>query len=168
MFYTYVVHMNYILICVFHDRDMFGVVSSSDQKPKDIEDRKRKFLFYLNSSGKYYAIKENLKVQSCAYVHLYMHTLNMQYFYIFTSASVTYFYLPYYSHVQYIHNTYVHTYVLTYCTCVLYVNTVHTYICAYVYVHIQECVCMMYSNQTEHQVRVVCQAFLFTSKQCSL
>jgi tetratricopeptide (TPR) repeat protein len=42
-------------------RDMFGVVSSSDQKPKDIEDRKRKFLFYLNSSGKYYAIKENLK-----------------------------------------------------------------------------------------------------------
>ena len=58
-------------ICMYH-REMFGVIPSKDQDLRDIEDRKRKFLFHLNSSGKYHGIKESLKV--CMYVHTVLYS----------------------------------------------------------------------------------------------
>ena len=52
-----------ICLCLFSMcRDMFGVPSSSANGPDELEERRRKFLFSLNSSGKYYAFKEDLKV----------------------------------------------------------------------------------------------------------
>ena len=104
---SYIIYVcTYIHTICMYCREMFGVIPSKDQDLRDIEDRKRKFLFHLNSSGKYHGIKESLKV--CTYVHTvpYSGVQGCLAIYVRTSPLCTYAYI------------YIRMYICTYVSCI--------------------------------------------------